>query len=112
MLGNIDPKFRSRVETIQLVTVVKSMVVAKYGINEILKPFIAAINQLEEVSIIAGLYMPSSIPIHRILEYHSRSLIKSCTFVFCVQLTTQLLAPWVVISNSILHSGNAASAWL
>ena len=49
ILGNIDPKFRSRVEVIQLVTVVKSTLITKYGIDEILKHFIRDINELEKV---------------------------------------------------------------
>lgn len=50
MLGNIDPKFRSRTENIQLLTVVRTTLISKYGINKILEPFITEINLLERVS--------------------------------------------------------------
>ena len=51
-LGNIDPKLRSTMHTIQLVTVIKTELIGKYGINEILKPFMEDIHQLESVSTI------------------------------------------------------------
>ena len=49
-IGNIDPKFRSAIHTIQLVAVVKTTLISKYGINQILKPFMDEINVLESVS--------------------------------------------------------------
>lgn len=49
-LGNIEPKFRSTTHTIQLLTVVRTVLIDKYGINEILKPFVKEITQLESVS--------------------------------------------------------------
>lgn len=53
MLGNIDPKFRSRIENIQPLTVVKTSLINKYGMNKILEPFIKEINMLEKVRYIA-----------------------------------------------------------
>lgn len=49
-LGNIEPKNRSAIHTIQLVAVVRTELIEKYGINEILKPFVKDITQLESVS--------------------------------------------------------------
>ena len=50
MLGNISPSRRSSLKCIQLVTVVKSMDVSKYGIDKVLKPFMEDIQKLEHVS--------------------------------------------------------------
>ena len=47
MLGNISPSRRSSLKCIQLVTVVKSTDVSKYGID---KPFMEDIRKLEHVS--------------------------------------------------------------
>ena len=49
-LGNIDPKLRSAVHTIQLLMVVRFTLVEKYGMNKILKPFVDDICHLESVS--------------------------------------------------------------
>ena len=51
MLANIDPKFRSSLHTIQLVAVVRTEMIEKYPISEILEPFISDIRQLESVRI-------------------------------------------------------------
>lgn len=50
-LGNIDPKFRSTIHTIQLVAVVRTVLIEKYGIKKILQPFVDEIKLLESVSI-------------------------------------------------------------
>ncbi len=49
MLGNIDPKFRSHADCIQLLAVVRTELITKYGVNKILEPFINNIKLLEEV---------------------------------------------------------------
>ena len=49
-LGNINPKFRSATQTIQLLTVVRTSLIEKYGINEIFNPLLESIHQLESVS--------------------------------------------------------------
>lgn len=46
MLANIPPKFRSRLNAINLAIVAKFTDVEKYGINEILKPFVQDLNIL------------------------------------------------------------------
>lgn len=48
-LANISPKLRSSLKMINLVTVVKSIDVSTYGIDEVLKPFMADIAELEKV---------------------------------------------------------------
>ena len=49
-LGNIDPKFRSTMRVIQLLCAVKTEYVHKYGIDEILTPFMSEIKELESVN--------------------------------------------------------------
>lgn len=49
MLGNINPKFRSALHTIQLLTVVRTTLIEKYGINKILEPLMTAVHKLESV---------------------------------------------------------------
>ena len=50
-LGNIHPRLRASLQTIQLVTAVRQSYIVKYGINEILKPFVEDIQKLESVSV-------------------------------------------------------------
>ena len=49
MLGNINPKYRSRIESIQLLTVIRTTLINKYGVNKILELFMEQINLLERV---------------------------------------------------------------
>jgi hypothetical protein len=49
VLGNIPPEHRSTLSAIQLLTVVKSQFLVKYGIDKILQPTIEAVAQLEQV---------------------------------------------------------------
>ena len=48
-LGNIDPKYRSTLHTIQLLAVVKCAYIEKYGMNIILEPMMEAVKELETV---------------------------------------------------------------
>ena len=48
-LGNIPPQHRSTLLAIQLLTIVKSQFLTKYGIDKILEPTIQAVAKLEEV---------------------------------------------------------------
>lgn len=48
-LGNIDPKYRSSLHSIQLLCVVKTNVITKFGINEVLKPFVQDMLELESI---------------------------------------------------------------
>ena len=50
-LGNIHPKYRSSLHTIQLLCAVESRVMEKYSINQVLEPFMQDIKQLETVSV-------------------------------------------------------------
>ena len=50
-LANIDPALRSKLNLILLLSVVEVSSIDKYGINEILKPVVAEIEQLESVRI-------------------------------------------------------------
>ena len=45
-IGNMSPKYRSQLCNIQLVAVAKSNMISKYGMDEILKPFIADVKKL------------------------------------------------------------------
>ena len=48
-LGNLDPKYRSSLKSIQLLSVVKYTLVVKHGIGKILEPVVEAIKELEQV---------------------------------------------------------------
>lgn len=49
-LGNVHPKYRSRLMCIQLLAVVKSSVLQQYGPDVVLEPFMDDIKTLESVS--------------------------------------------------------------
>lgn len=49
MLGNLSPKYRSRVNLIQLIALTKSSVIQQHGMDKILEPFIKDIKLLESV---------------------------------------------------------------
>ena len=48
-LGNIEPKLRSKLQSIQLLCIVKDVFVQQYGIDAILAPFVEEIKLLEDV---------------------------------------------------------------
>ena len=50
-LANITPQYRSSLNTIQLVTLVKSVDVSLYGVDKILQPFMDDLAKLEKVLI-------------------------------------------------------------
>ena len=50
LLGNISPQFRSSLNAIQLVTVVKQSYIKQYGIDKVLEPFMEGVTALESVS--------------------------------------------------------------
>lgn len=52
MLGNISPKYRSRVNSIQLLAVVKTKDLKSYSMNAVLSPIIADIVKLVSTKII------------------------------------------------------------
>ena len=52
-LANISPQYRSSLKAIQLITVVKSMDVAMYGVDKILQPFMDDVAKLEKVVLCA-----------------------------------------------------------
>lgn len=56
MIGNIEPRLRSGLHTIQLLAVTRTEHIYKYGINKILKPFIEDINRLETVNVLGKIY--------------------------------------------------------
>ena len=49
-LGNLEPRLRSPTNAIQLVSIVKTSYIDKYGIDIILESFVQAIVKLESVS--------------------------------------------------------------
>ena len=49
VLGNISPKYRSSLESIQLLAVANSQVISEHGIDHILNPIIEDIKVLETV---------------------------------------------------------------
>lgn len=46
ILGNISPKYRSRLTAIQLLGLVKSSFISSYGIDAVLKPIIDDVKKL------------------------------------------------------------------
>lgn len=48
-LGNINPKYRSTLHSIQLLAVVKCSYIDKYGVDVILEPMMEAVKELETV---------------------------------------------------------------
>ena len=50
LLGNIHPRFRSSLRSIQLVALAKSSFIDTYGITRILQPFVDDMKKLESVS--------------------------------------------------------------
>jgi hypothetical protein len=51
LLGNFQPELRSSLKVIQLITLVKQSLIADYGIDRILEPFMDSIRELESVSV-------------------------------------------------------------
>jgi hypothetical protein len=49
-LGNLEPRLRSPTNAIQIVSIVKTSYIDKYGIDTILEPFVEALVKLESVS--------------------------------------------------------------
>lgn len=49
LLGNLHPKFRSSLKSIQLLCVARNSIIVKYGIAEIFRPIVEAIQELEGV---------------------------------------------------------------
>ena len=45
-LGNLSPKFRSRLSSIQLVALVKSSFITEYGMDAIIRPFVDDMKKL------------------------------------------------------------------
>ena len=50
-LANISPQKRSSLNTIQVVTLVKSVDVSRYGVDKILQPFMEDLAKLEKVGL-------------------------------------------------------------
>ena len=55
-LGNLLPRNRSLLHSIQLVALVKSSIIQLYGIDVILEPFMESIRKLEEVRLMESCY--------------------------------------------------------
>ena len=52
VLGNIHPRLRAGLQSIQLVAAVKSDHISQYGIDKVLKPLMPDIQKLEKVTLI------------------------------------------------------------
>ena len=52
ILGNVDPRFRSKIHSIQLLILAKYSSVAEFGIDQILEPAVKDIEKLESVGMI------------------------------------------------------------
>lgn len=49
-LGNLDPKLRSSLKSIHLLSIAKHEIITEYGIEELLKPVVHDVLKLERVS--------------------------------------------------------------
>lgn len=47
MLGNLSPKFRSKLSVIQLIAIVEAPVMTSYGMDAVLRPFVDDVKKLE-----------------------------------------------------------------
>ena len=56
MLGNLDPALRSRLESISLIALFNTNLLTEYSIDDILKPFIEDLKDLNAVSFIFNFY--------------------------------------------------------
>ena len=56
MLGNLDPALRSRLESISLIALFNTNLLTEYSIDDILKPFIEDLKDLNAVSLIFNFY--------------------------------------------------------
>ena len=56
MLGNLDPALRSRLESISLIALFNTNLLTEYSIDDILKPFIEDLKDLNTVSLIFNVY--------------------------------------------------------
>ena len=79
LLGNLHPRFRSRIDNIQLLALAKYSTVSKYGIDRILKPAIEDICKLESVCIINYIKWIKQI---LIIETHFFNVAKWCCFYY------------------------------
>lgn len=57
VLGNLEPRLRSPTNSIQVVSIVKTSYIEKYGMDTILEPFVQAVAQLESVREYVYMYM-------------------------------------------------------
>ena len=48
-MGNLSPKYTSSLSGIHLVSIAKSSIIQEYGMDKIIEPFMADINELEKV---------------------------------------------------------------
>lgn len=48
-LGNLDPKLRSTLKSIHLLSIAKHECIVRYGIEELLKPVVEDVLELEKV---------------------------------------------------------------
>ena len=55
MLGNVNPKLRSRLKVIQLIACVTYPNLEKYGFDKVLRPFIEDVNKLSKVILVCNI---------------------------------------------------------
>ena len=60
LLGNLHPRFQSRINTIQLLASAKYITISEYGIDRILEPVVEDICKLESENSILKLFMHNS----------------------------------------------------
>lgn len=53
MLGNLQPRMRSKINNIQLLLLAKYSTISEFGIDKIMEPIVKDIKMLESVSVLA-----------------------------------------------------------
>jgi hypothetical protein len=56
-LANIDPAFRSRLEAINLIALFNSDLLSEYSLDDVLKPFVNELKELNAVRLLFGIYI-------------------------------------------------------
>ena len=87
LLGNLHPMFQSNLQSMHLLALVKSSLVSKYGLNQILEPIVTDVKKLESVSndtvvpnFICSVYICELIDVHYLEQVQ-------CSYAYRAQLS-------------------------
>ena len=93
-LGNLPPKYRSRLTSIHLLALVKSSFISQYGMDAIMKPFIQDLKKLVKYSNCTCSFL-CLFHMHRKRELNSLSMVLQKLFMvrlpYCLQTILEVL---------------------